>query len=189
MSDAVEDIFRSLVAERGGAAALDSTQRIVALKLAEALASDAPLNAPILNALLGLLPEKSAGPAYDLSKWSDKEFAELDRLTAIAAGLAPSKPDKPRRHPRRSHREVSAALYAVEVDRLEAEHEAAFREKRPFVLSDPDRALLQNACHLWLGLIATPEQVFSYIEENATYSERKRWLDREEAAGAAAAAP
>jgi hypothetical protein len=176
MSDAAGDIFRSLVAERGGAGQFDETQKIVALKLAEMLASDAAVSAPAIVALIGLLPPKASDTEapYDLSKLSDKEFAELDRLTAIAAGLKPSKPDKPRRHPLRSYRETWAAIFAHDVDAIAGEIENARRRGRVHVLDDFERATLHNACRLWLSLIIEPAQLWPEIAESARCEERKK---------------
>ena len=154
------------------------------------LASDSTTLSPqALVSLISLLPNK---PSVDEGIWNlelltDEQFKTLDHLCAIARREKPPSVEKKRRRPLRSDREVWAALYAHDVDQIEAEHEAAFREKRPFVLSDHDLALLMNACDLWFSPMATAEKVFAHVAENATYSERKLWLDKEAAAETAIA--
>jgi hypothetical protein len=140
---------------------------------------------------MALLPAKPVAgeEAWDLSKLTDKELGQLDRLSRKACGLLPPSVDPPRKGPpRRSPREAWAEYYARQIDQIEGEKEAAFRGKRPYELGDANRLLIHNACELWLGLIATPEQIWPHIAEGATYVERKRWLDREEEAARAAAA-
>jgi hypothetical protein len=120
MSDAVESIFGSIIADRG-ASNFDATQLQIARRVAQMLADDGDLSATALNALMGLLPEKKAGPEYDLSKLTDAEFATLDKLTAIAAGIAPSKPEKPRQRPRRSYRQLYVEETVILFDQLAAQ--------------------------------------------------------------------
>jgi hypothetical protein len=165
MSDdaAVADIFRSLITERGGAAALDSTQRIVAMRVAEALASSAPLNAPTLNVLLSLLPPKPDADAapYDLARLTDAEFAELDRLSAKAADvtLPPAPVPEVLLRPR-SPRQCEAEQLAWLLDALEAEEDAARKVNWKNVppVSDEDVAHVYAAITSLIGLAPVTEQ-------------------------------
>jgi hypothetical protein len=189
-ADAVEQIFAGLVADRGGMANFDRTQLQICRRVAVMLADDGDLSASALSALLALLPAKPSDsePEYDFSKLSDKEFATLDHLTAVAAGLKPPGPQpKPRRAPQRSYRQIWGEIYAIDVDQIEAEQENARRCKRPWALSDDDRIAIANACQVFLGLLAKPETVWPHIEETATHNERKKWLDKQSVAVPAAA--
>jgi hypothetical protein len=190
VSNDPQSVFDGLLRERGGSQAFDQTQLAVARKLAQLLADDGEVSGSTITTLVSLLPPKPSDTEvpYDLSKLSDKEFSELDRLTAIAAGLKPSKPDKPRRHPQRSYRQIWGEIYAIDIDQIEAEQEHARRRKQPWPLSDGDRLIIANACGLWMGLLALPAQVWPDMIESAIHAERKRWLDKEAAALAAAAA-
>jgi hypothetical protein len=169
VSNDPQAVFDGLVRERGGSQAFDQTQLAVARKLAQLLADDGEVSGSTLTTLVSLLPPKPGTdePEYDLSRLSDREFAELDRLTAIAAGLKPSKPDKPRRHPQRSYRQIWAEIHAVAIDQIEGEQAHARRCKRPWLLSETDRIELRNAACFLFGLLALPAQVFAEEIEGA----------------------
>jgi hypothetical protein len=168
MSDAAQDILQSLIRERGGANRFDQTQLVVASKLAEMLASDATVSAPAIVALSGLLPAKpTAGePEYDLSRLSDEEFAELDRLSAKAADATlPPAPVPEALLRLRTPRQRQAEELALLIDALEGEQEAARRAnwRQPWSASDDDLMDIRNCIVALLGLVATESAIFRYL--------------------------
>jgi hypothetical protein len=185
--DPAQEIFRSLLAERGGVERFDETQKVVALKLAEMLASDAAVSAPAIVALVGLLPPKpsEAEAAPDLSKLTDAELATLDKLQRKATGQLPPTPEKVRRYPRRSYRQHIGEELALLADQIEGEQDAARRSKRAHALTDGDLDALRNGIAALLGLVALPAAVFAAEIEHATYTERAKWQAREREAEAA----
>jgi hypothetical protein len=191
MSADVETIFTSIVTDRGGLSNFDQTALHVARRVAQMLADDSDLSASALSALMALLPAKpAAGEAsYDLSRLTDEEFHLLDGLNAKASNTAlpPALFVEPR-WPKLSHRSLYITETVLLFDQLEAEIENARRKGQRTDLPVEDLELVRNAVVGLLLDVAQPEQIFSYIAENAIYSERKTWLDREEATKAAAAA-
>jgi hypothetical protein len=188
VSDPAQDVFRSLVAERGGIERFDGTQRVIALKLSEMLVSDGAVSAPAILALSGLLPPKPSADeeAWDLSKLNDRELATLDKISRKALGLLPPTPQAPHRFPKRSHRQLYVEETVMLLDQIEAESEHRRRRGERADLSDDDLLLIRNAL-VWLivSLPTTPARVFAVEVESAVYAERRSWLDREQAALAA----
>jgi len=172
-TDAVESIFSSLVADRGGASQFDQTQLQIGRRVAQMLADDSDrISTQALGALMGLLPERPAKGevAYDLSKLTAAEFAALDKLTAKAAGLLPPTPEKVRRVPRRSARAWNGDDLVLLLDQLEAEIENGRREnwRQPYRLTDDDMRVLRNALGGVLSLVAQPIDIYrAEIEEVA----------------------
>jgi hypothetical protein len=182
MSDAVEQIFAGLIADRGGIARFDETQRQICRRIAVMLSDDsADLSASSLNVLLSLMPEKSAAPELDLTKLSDKEFAELDRLTSIAAGVRASKPDKPRRAPLRSPRERLAAELAILLDAIEATTDDYRRRdwRNVPAVSAEDVAAVRGAVSDVIGLAVSERAIAEPWIDEATYPLRTELAQRD----------
>ena len=192
MTTSVETIFASIVADRGGASNFDQTQLHIARRVAQMLADEGDLSPTALSALLALLPDKPSAdaPEYDLSRLTDREFAALDKLCAKVADVTlPPAPEAEPRVRRRSPRERAAAELALLLDALEGEQDAArkanWRNVPP--ASDTDVQHVQNCITSLLGLVTWPRVAEPWIE-NAVFTERKLWLDREAAELAARAA-
>jgi hypothetical protein len=186
-----DQLLSQIVQDHGGRERFDATALAVAARLAAILSSDSDGSAAQIAQLVELLPPKPSAtePAWDLTKLTDKELDQLDRISRKATGLEPPTPEKPRRGPpHRSYREVWAESYAVAVDGIEAELENARRDKRPRALTDGDLSVLHNACQLWFGDMVTAKQVFAHVVENAVYAVRREYADREAAELAARAA-
>jgi hypothetical protein len=145
MSADGDALLAQIIADHGGRERFDATALAVAARLAAILSSDGDgtsnTSAATIAALCTLLPSKPSAtePQWNLALLTDAELATLDKLCAKAMGELPPSVEKPRRHPRRSPREVWAAYYAIAIDAIEAEQDDARREGRPWSLSPDDR--------------------------------------------------
>jgi hypothetical protein len=140
-----EALLQEIVNERGNLSVL---QLAVARQLARLLSrDDADANAITrLESLLPARPDPEAGPSWDLSKLSDREFAALERLHARATGQAPPprlrKPPPPPETPRT----IRARELADLLDKVDSERRQ---------LTDDDLMECRNHLSGLLGTLAT----------------------------------
>jgi hypothetical protein len=123
-NDAVGILFDEITAERGGQQSFSVVELSLARQLAVMLANPASKADPAVVArLLEMLPAKSTEPAADLSKLSDAQFSQLERLMAIARGQTPPRPI-PRKPPPKplTPRGYRAAELADLLDKIDDEH-------------------------------------------------------------------
>jgi hypothetical protein len=94
VSGDAQSIFEALLVERGGRDCFNVTSLAVANKLAALLAGDTDGTASQIAQLCELLPPKPSDtePPWDLSKLTDRELDQLDKLSRKAIGLEPPTP-------------------------------------------------------------------------------------------------
>jgi hypothetical protein len=121
-------LLQEICDERGGQDGMTVLQLAAARNLAKLLSDDAADPAAVARSiplLESVLPLKSAEPTADLSKLSDAQFSQLERLLAIARGQTPPRsiPRKPPPKPL-TPRGYRAAELANLLDRVENEGRA-----------------------------------------------------------------
>jgi hypothetical protein len=148
-AEAVANLTDQILAERGGRQAFTFTQLAIAHQLGSALTSPADsTTATTVARLTEMLPPvvTDDAPAWDLTKLSDRQFAMLEKLAAVATGQAsPPRLRKPPLPPE-TPRTIRARELADLLDKADS-------EGRPLSESD----LLQCRSHLsgLLGLLCT----------------------------------
>jgi hypothetical protein len=92
-----DDIFTSLVAERGGEGRFSISELAICRHLSQLLA-DPSASPHSISALIGLLPVPATAeaPPYDLGKLTRREFQLLEHLLARASGETKALPPKSR---------------------------------------------------------------------------------------------
>jgi hypothetical protein len=86
MTTSIDQLFNEIVATRPP---LTLAQSAIALQLAKALAAD-QIDASQVSSLTAMLPPAQSGPARDLTRLSDDEFAALEYLLEVAEGNRPA---------------------------------------------------------------------------------------------------
>jgi hypothetical protein len=129
MSGDAAELLESILTEHGGRAAFGTVQFAAARTLASALAQPERGGDPIglakaIDTLQGLLPPRpdpDAGPAWDLTNLSDKEFRVLECLHAVATGTAPPSRTRTPRPPPETPRTIRARELADLLDKVDSE--------------------------------------------------------------------
>jgi hypothetical protein len=154
MSGDAAELLESILTEHGGRAAFGTVQFAAARTLASALAQPERGGDPIglakaIDTLQGLLPPRpdpDAGPAWDLTNLSDKEFRVLERLHAVATGTAPPSRTRTPRPPPETPRTIRARELADLLDKVDSEGHP---------LSESDLLQCRNHLSGLLGLLCT----------------------------------
>jgi hypothetical protein len=124
--DAVGLLFNEITAERGGQQSFSVVELSLARQLAVMLSEPTNKADPaIVTKLLEMLPAKSTEPPADLSRLSDAQFNQLEKLLAVTRGQAAPRP-LPRKPPPKplTSRGNRAAELANLLDRVENEGRA-----------------------------------------------------------------